>query len=223
MLTKYIQGSKDEWDEYLDTCLFAYNTSQHESTTFTPFELMFGRQACLPVDITSRKATPEEVLENWMQSGKMTTVDIENLFTRRQELVKVAKTKIKVAQEKQKHYYDIKHSKPCVYDVGAKVLLKDFRRKKRKGGKLDLKWIGPFIIKKSMGKGIYQLSTIDNNTTVVKRVTGAHLKPYNIPPSSLVSNQYRNSILSSTNISDGKLIIISSTYMLIFFPYSHKT
>ena len=119
MLIKYIQGLKDEWEEYLDTCLFAYNTSQHQSTTFTPFQLLFGCQACLPVDITSQKATPEKVLENWMQSGKMTTVDIENLSTRRQELVKVAKTKIKLVQEKQKHYYDIKHSKLSVYYVGA--------------------------------------------------------------------------------------------------------
>ena len=40
MLTKSVQN-KNSWDEYIDTCVFVYNTSQHESTTFTPFELMF--------------------------------------------------------------------------------------------------------------------------------------------------------------------------------------
>ena len=36
MLTKYVQDKKNTWDEYIDTCVFAYNTSKHESTTFTP-------------------------------------------------------------------------------------------------------------------------------------------------------------------------------------------
>ena len=42
MLKKYVQDKKKSWDEYIDTCVLAYNTSRHESTTFTPFELMFG-------------------------------------------------------------------------------------------------------------------------------------------------------------------------------------
>ena len=45
MLRKYIQEKKEKWDDYLDTCSFAYNTSKHESTKFTPFEIMFGRKA----------------------------------------------------------------------------------------------------------------------------------------------------------------------------------
>ena len=51
MLRKYIQEKKEKWDDYLDTCTFAYNTSRHESTKFTPFEIMFGRKAILPLDL----------------------------------------------------------------------------------------------------------------------------------------------------------------------------
>ena len=51
MLRKYIQEKKEKWDDYLDTCSLAYNTSQHESTKFTPFEIMFGRKAILPLDL----------------------------------------------------------------------------------------------------------------------------------------------------------------------------
>ena len=36
----------------LECCLFAYNTSKHESSIFTPFEVMFGRQAVLPIEVT---------------------------------------------------------------------------------------------------------------------------------------------------------------------------
>ena len=37
--------------KFLDACVYAYNIAVHESTYFTPFELMFGRKAVLPVDI----------------------------------------------------------------------------------------------------------------------------------------------------------------------------
>ena len=51
MLRNYIQEKKEKWDDDLDTCSFAYNTSKHESTKFTPFEITFGRKAILPLDL----------------------------------------------------------------------------------------------------------------------------------------------------------------------------
>ena len=35
--------------------------------------------------------------------------------------------------------------------------MKDFNRKKRKGGCLDFRWKGPYIITASLGKGLYRL------------------------------------------------------------------
>ena len=49
MLTKFIEGKKNAWEDYLDTCVYAYNTAVHESSRFSPYELMFGRNAILPV------------------------------------------------------------------------------------------------------------------------------------------------------------------------------
>ena len=66
------------------------------------------------------------------------------------------------ATPKQKEIYDKKHcTNPEVYSVGALVLKKDFTRKKRKGGKLDSKWLGPFRITKVLGKGLYSLESFD--------------------------------------------------------------
>ena len=51
MLVKFVQEKKETWEDYIDTCIYAYNTAQHESTKFTPFELMFCRKPVLPIDI----------------------------------------------------------------------------------------------------------------------------------------------------------------------------
>ena len=50
-LVKFNEENKTSWGEFLDTCTFACNTAEHESTKFSPFELMFGRKSLLPVDI----------------------------------------------------------------------------------------------------------------------------------------------------------------------------
>ena len=48
MLVKYIEDKKECWE---DSCVFAYNTSKNESSKFTPFEVMFGRRAVLPIQL----------------------------------------------------------------------------------------------------------------------------------------------------------------------------
>ena len=51
MLVKYIEDKKECWEDYLDSCIFAYNTSKHESSKFTSFEVMFGCRALLPIEL----------------------------------------------------------------------------------------------------------------------------------------------------------------------------
>ena len=51
MVIKFIQNKKDTWEDYLDTCIYAYNTSVHDSSKFTSFELMFARKPVLPIDL----------------------------------------------------------------------------------------------------------------------------------------------------------------------------
>ena len=87
----------------------------------------------------------------------------------------MVKDNIKAAQEKQKRDYDKKHAKPSLFQVSALVLAKDHTRKKRKGGKLDTRWLGPFRIEQVLPRGIYLISSPNGRT---KKYTGAHLKPY---------------------------------------------
>lgn len=178
MLLKFISDKKETWEDYLDTCVFAYNTSKHESSKFTPFEVMFGRQAVLPVDLhgdSNADSPPAEMKE-------FNDAALEEMMVKKTAQLATVKENILAAQAKQKEAYDKKHSAPEVYRVGALVLKKDFLRKKRKGGKLDHKLLGPYTITHSLGRGLYALQEVANPRKVVTRVNGVHLKMYIQPP-----------------------------------------
>src|SRR5207302_9919742 len=59
-IAKLLSDKEKEWDEYIDAVLLAYQTMKYESTGFIPFQLMYGRQAKLPIDlkIMTFKKTP---------------------------------------------------------------------------------------------------------------------------------------------------------------------
>ncbi len=65
-LVKFANENKKTWDEHLDHCLFAYNTSRHESSLYSPFEVMFGRKAIIPIELEFEK-DGSELLEKYLQ------------------------------------------------------------------------------------------------------------------------------------------------------------
>jgi len=52
ILSSFVSQHKDDWDLWIDIAVYAYNTSPQESTGFSPFELVFGHQARLPIEQT---------------------------------------------------------------------------------------------------------------------------------------------------------------------------
>ena len=51
MLSMFVSSHQKDWDQFLPFVLFAYRTSVHSTTGETPFFLMHGRDARLPVDL----------------------------------------------------------------------------------------------------------------------------------------------------------------------------
>ncbi|KAL5497311.1 hypothetical protein EMCRGX_G013768 [Ephydatia muelleri] len=60
MLSKVVADNQKDWDEHLQTVLFAYRTAVHDSTGFTPFSVMFGRSPTLPVDVMLGRTQQEQ-------------------------------------------------------------------------------------------------------------------------------------------------------------------
>jgi hypothetical protein len=50
-LTMYANSNQDNWDNFLQSILFAYRTSVSAATGETPFMLIHGREARLPLDV----------------------------------------------------------------------------------------------------------------------------------------------------------------------------
>jgi transposase InsO family protein len=49
MISMYVNKKQNDWDIFLPFVTFAYNTCKHESTKYTPFFLMYGREPRLPI------------------------------------------------------------------------------------------------------------------------------------------------------------------------------
>ena len=63
---KFVQDKKNTWESYLDTCIYAFNTSRHESSSF---ELMFGRKAVIPVDLDNGSECTQPDAEEIIQKS----------------------------------------------------------------------------------------------------------------------------------------------------------
>ena len=51
ILSSFVSQHKDDWDNLVNLTVYAYNTSCHESTGFSPYEMVFGRDARTPIEI----------------------------------------------------------------------------------------------------------------------------------------------------------------------------
>eukprot|EP00731_Ephydatia_muelleri_P036030 Em0193g3a len=117
MLSKAVMGHKEMWDEFIDSAVFAYNTSTHESTTYSPFEVMFGRKARLPVEADLRPIPSN--YDSRLAHAPNTSNQMAQVAKERQEILKDVKRNILAAQAKQKQHYDAKHTRAKLFDVGV--------------------------------------------------------------------------------------------------------
>ena len=47
----FVADCSSDWDDTLDHAIFACNTSVHESTGLSPYEMIIGREARMPIEV----------------------------------------------------------------------------------------------------------------------------------------------------------------------------
>eukprot|EP00731_Ephydatia_muelleri_P007459 Em0003g1707a len=134
-LVKYINTDQSDWDEKLECVLFSYRTSVHATTKYTPFYLMYGREAVLPPQLQTECKDGNDVLFSMTGIESKAQEYATNLEEVRTEVFTEVTSNIQNAQAKQKLYYDRKHARTG-FQLGDRVLLRNMRNLTRKGGKL---------------------------------------------------------------------------------------
>ncbi|GBM68120.1 Transposon Ty3-I Gag-Pol polyprotein [Araneus ventricosus] len=98
MLAMYVDVDQKNWDNILPFVTFAYNSAKQETTGFSPFFLVHGRDVDTPLDAIL-PFIPDESAYDYVQ----------NLMTKAEEARQLAKIHLTKAQDKDKSRYDERH------------------------------------------------------------------------------------------------------------------
>ena len=136
--------------------LWAYRTSFKVSTQFTPFHLVYGQEALLPieVEIPSYKLSLKSGLEpeeRWEQR----LLDLHKLEATREEAMNHY---INQAEKRREKFNELLKDKDL--KEGELVLRYDSRLDHRKDKKFLHRWEGPFVIYHKYKNGSYQLQDL---------------------------------------------------------------
>src|SRR5213078_3270220 len=109
-----VSEKENEWDKHIESVLFAYRTTKHNTTKKTPFFMVYGREAILPI----------EDFKNGENFGK------DAIIERNYDLINLVDERIKAlenierSQVQQKNRHDIKIKGKTKFNIGDKILLK---------------------------------------------------------------------------------------------------
>ncbi len=116
MLGTLEEEQKHDWKKYVNSLVYAYNCTPHETTRVAPYELLFGRKPNLPIDTMFEKAKEES-------ASKTTTEYIKDLQERMAKTHEIIQKHTDRSKKKQKDHYD-KRTKHVHISVGDRVLVK---------------------------------------------------------------------------------------------------
>jgi hypothetical protein len=172
MLRRIIGIHKTNWHTMLFSTLWDYRTSVKSVMGFTPFQLVYVIEVVLPIEceIPSLKLSIE-LLPN-------TFAEEEHLLYLMQldETYRDATLVIETQKKCVKSQYD-KHVKLCVFSEGDLVLLYEQDRDLLGAEKFEAMLCGPYIIKRVLEKGNYELVDYDGIPLSESR-NGLYLKKY---------------------------------------------
>ena len=161
MIALYVDEKQKTWDLFIPYMVYAINSARQESTRFSPYYLLYGRDAKFPIDLAFNTVTNFK--------------EIEDFETRFDESRAMARIYVAEARRKQKLAYDTKH-KDYEFTIGQNVLIFTKKRIVGLAEKLLCNWFGPYVILKRIGKVTYDCKDLE--TGFMERTHVSRMKPY---------------------------------------------
>ena len=150
MLSTMVGKHHDLWEEHVRSVCMAYNTSIQSTTGYSPFYLMFGRQARLPIDLMygAHISAPTDV-NQYAQDVKKSLQEAYNNVRRNFQL----------KQSRQKEFYDQRiHGKP--FDKDTLVWLHSTVIPRGCSRKFHHPWTGPYRVIKRISDVTYRIQSV---------------------------------------------------------------
>ncbi|CAF0979314.1 unnamed protein product [Brachionus calyciflorus] len=79
LLRTFVNENQDDWDLLLNKLAFAYRTAVHRATGYTPFEMVYGRQPKLPIDLFYENCSDPLELD-WAEYVKQMKDRLKQIF-----------------------------------------------------------------------------------------------------------------------------------------------
>jgi hypothetical protein len=173
ILRKIVNENRTDWDQKLQSALWAYRTSYKTSIGSTPFRLAYGLEAVMPIEFTipSLRIQVRERLNERDSEAKR----VQYLLQLEEQRIE-SMHRLEREQNRRKAFVDRHRQKrEDQFGIGKAVLV--FQTKSGKmPGKLKLRWSGPFWIVNARD-GTYQLGNLQGEMEP-QWVNGFRLKRY---------------------------------------------
>ncbi|MCO5549036.1 hypothetical protein L7F22_002502 [Adiantum nelumboides] len=173
ILSKVTEHQGKNWDLEVPSALWAYRTAVKTGTRFTPFHLVYGKEALLLVEVEIRAIKMlEKVLGQSGDAFKQRLLHLQEVqLDRLNTLQHYEKMQDKALGKINKKIKDKGIEK------GDLVLRYNSKLDKTFQKKFQVKWEGPFKVVNNLANGQYQLADLDG-TPHASRVNGLRLKIY---------------------------------------------
>lgn len=145
MLSMYVDVQHKTWDQVLPYVTFAYNTAIQETTRFTPFRLVYGREVQTTLDAMLPHDTDASL-----------TSDAEQLTQHAEEARQLARIHITKQQSTDARRYNLRH-RQVEYQPGDQVWVWTPIRRQGLSEKLLSRYFGPYKVIRRVSEVNYEV------------------------------------------------------------------
>ena len=170
-LKKKLQACKGKWPEELPRVLWAYWTTERTSTGHTPYSMVYGCEAVIPIETTilsHRRDTYDPAQNHALLQESLDLIE---------EIREESQVQLKMYQGKIARHFNSR-VKSFKFETGDLVLRRVFPATQDPGvGVLGPNWEGSYEIQQEICPGTYRLKRLDGSE-VPRAWNAEHLRKY---------------------------------------------